>query len=252
MSNKSVLARTGRKRAIADKIISLVPNDFSLYVEAFVGSGDVYYAMDLPPTTKAVINDLDKQVYKAHKLLKQIKSVPDPYAYDMSDAELQLFVNKKQSSPIAQLVRLMSRFSGAFSGYIGSDDDDVKLYKFAKSSRKLKRVEGISNYMKNTTVLNQDYKAVIKKYDGKGTFFYLDPPYESTEGDVYDKDSIDYDELARVLKNIKGKFLLSINDDKRTRDLFNNFNLTTLNVKQISTFEGIKSKTRKELFVQNY
>ena len=251
MSNKAVLSRTGRKRAIADKIISLMPNDFSLYVEPFVGSGDVYYAMDLPPTTKAVINDLDKQIYKGHKLLKQIKSVPDPYAYDMSDAELSAFANKKHSAPIAQLVRITIRLSGTFAGVVGDENKVEKIYKFAKPSRKLKRVEGISEYMKNTTVLNQDYKAVIKKYDGKGTFFYLDPPYESTAGEVYDKDSIDYDELARVLKNIKGKFLLSINDDKRTRDLFNNFNLTALKVKQQNTNIGA-SAFRKELFVQNY
>lgn len=251
MSNKAVLSRTGRKRAIAAKIISLAPKDFSLYVEPFVGSGDVYYAFDLPHTTKAVINDLDKQIYKGHKLLKQIKSVPDPYAYDMSDTELQAFANKKQSSPIAELVRITTRLSGTFRGETGDENKKEKIYRFAVPSRKLKRVEGISEYMKNTTVLNQDYKTVIKKYDGNGTFFYLDPPYESTAGQLYDKDSIDYDELASVLKNIRGKFLLSINDNKRMRDLFKAFNLTSLSVKQKNTNTGA-APFRKELLVKNY
>ena len=31
--------------------------------------------------------------------------------------------------------------------------------------------------MKNTRILNQDYKTVIKKYDNPDAFIYLDPPY---------------------------------------------------------------------------
>ena len=251
MTVKAVLARTGRKRGIADKIVSRSPSDFTTYVEPFVGSGDVYYAIDLKPGTKAVINDLDKQVYKAHKLLKQIKSVLDPYAYDMSDRELQAFVNKKHSSPIAQLVKILTRFSGAFAGSTGEEGEDTKLYKFAKPSTKLKRVEGISEYMKNTKVLNQDYKTVIKKYDSPNTFFYLDPPYASTKGEMYAKDSIDYQELANVLKSVKGKFLMSINDSAEMRKLFNDFDMSSLTIKQKNTNIGSKP-TRKELFIQNY
>jgi len=251
MTVKAVLARTGRKRSIADKIVSRAPSDFTTYVEPFVGSGDVYYAMDLQPGTKAVINDLDKQVYKAHKLLKQIKSVPDPNAYDMSDTELQEFVNKKHSSPIAQLVRIMARFSGAFIGSTGEEDKDAKIYRFPKPSTKLKRVEGISEYMKNTKVLNQDYKSVIKKYDNPNTFFYLDPPYSSTKGTMYDKDTIDYQELANILKGVKGKFLLSINDSPEIRKMFNDFDMTGLTINQKNTNIGSKP-TRKELFIQNY
>ena len=252
MTNKAVLTRSGRKRDIADKIVARAPSSFTTYVEPFVGSGDVYYAMDLQPGTKAVINDLDRQVYKAHKLLKKIKSIPDPYAYDMSDTELQSFVNKKQLAPIAQLVKILTRFAGGFAGRVAAESKDAKLYGFPVPSTKLKRVEGISEYMKNTAVLNQDYKTVIKRYDSPGTFFYLDPPYSSTAGEIYNKDEMNYEELANVLKGIKGKFLMSINDSAEIRKLFNSFNLTSLTVKQKRTnIPGI-APTRKELFIQNY
>ena len=251
MTNAAVLARSGRKRAIASKIIARAPKDFTTYVEPFVGSGDVYYAMDLQPGTKAVINDLDKGVFMAHKLLKQIKSIPDPYAYDkMGMAEMGAFVNRKQSTPVGKLVRLLQRFSGGFGGNVPADDKDAKLYRNPAPSTKLKRVEGISEYMKNTTVLNQDYKAVIRRYDGAKTFFYLDPPYASTAGKIYNKDSIDYEELATVLKGIKGKFLMSINDSSEMRKLFSSFNMTGLTVKRSNNAVG--RGDRKELFVQNY
>lgn len=252
----AVLGRTGRKRAIADKIVKLAPEGFDLFVEPFVGSGDVFYAMDLPPTMKAVINDLDPAVYKTHKLLKQIKSVPDPNAYEMSDTAMNAFVNKKHSAPLAQLVRLISRFSGGFNGRIAPDNEDMKLYRWPSMAKKLKRVETINQYMKNTTVLNQDYKSVIKKYDGAKTFFYLDPPYESTAGEIYNEDDINYDELASTLKSIKGKFLMSINDNKKMRNLFKDFDLTAVKVKSLSNAPGAKSigkpTVRRELFVMNY
>jgi len=125
----------------------------------------------------------------------------------------------------------------------------MKLYNFSVPSTKLKRVEGIHEYMKNTTVLNQDYKNVIKKYDGPNTFFYLDPPYESTAGQIYNIDSINYDELAAVLKGIKGKFLLSINDSPIIRKLFKGFSISGLTVKKLNNFN---SSDRKELFIKNY
>ena len=248
----AVMSRSGRKRAITDKIVKLAPEGFDLYVEPFVGSGDVFYAMDLPPTMKAVINDLDTGVYKTHKLLKQIKSVPDPNAYEMSDTELNAFVNKKHSSPLAQLVRLLARFAGGFNGRVPPDNEDMKLYRWPSMAKKLKRVETINQYMKNTTVLNQDYKSVIKKYDGPRTFFYLDPPYESTAGEIYAEDDINYDDLAATLKSIKGKFLMSINDNSKMRKLFNDFDLTAVKVKTRNNQTGISSAMRRELFVQNY
>ena len=207
--------------------------------------------MDLPPTTKAVINDLDDQVYEVHKLLKQIKTIPDPYAYDMGVKELQSFVNKKHTKPISQLVKLLTRFSGGFGGRVADENKDAKLYSFPVPSTKLKRVEGISEYMKNTTVLNQDYKTVIKRYDSPSTFFYLDPPYSSTAGTMYKEDSINYEELSNLLKSIKGKFLLSINDNSEIRKLFNGLKIKGITVKQKNNIIDIPA-TRKELFIQNY
>jgi len=104
--------------------------------------------------------------------------------------------------------------------------------------------------MKNTTILKQDYKKVIHKYDSPNTFFFLDPPYENSDS-LYKDDTIDYEEMADVLNKIKGKFLLTINDSPNIRKIFKDFVIKPILVKGYG-YEGIGKKDRKELFIMNY
>ena len=67
-----------------------------------------------------------------------------------------------------------------------------------------------------------DFGEFIRRYDGAGTLFYLDPPYWGSEG-VYGKALFtrqDFQRLADILTGIKGQFLLSINDVPEIREIF--------------------------------
>jgi DNA adenine methylase len=85
------------------------------------------------------------------------------------------------------------------------------------------RFEDIHNRLKGVTILNQDYKKVLKKYDGENVLFYLDPPYYKTDNKSYSNKNIDFEELLDTLKDLKGYFVLSINDDPYIRKLFKDF-----------------------------
>jgi DNA adenine methylase len=68
------------------------------------------------------------------------------------------------------------------------------------------------------------YADVIRRYDGPGTLFYLDPPYWGNEGDygdVFTRD--DFTALAEQLAGIAGRFILSINDTPGAREVFGGF-----------------------------
>jgi len=73
-----------------------------------------------------------------------------------------------------------------------------------------------------------DYKKIFEMYDSVDTFFYLDPPYFKKEylydgcGDYTKQFHI---ELRDILKNIKGKFLLSYEDGSFIRELYKDFNI---------------------------
>ncbi len=68
---------------------------------------------------------------------------------------------------------------------------------------------------------HRDFEPLIKTYDRKEALFYLDPPYVGTEK-YYSVDfgTEDHQRLAELLKNIKGRFILSYNDDAFIRQLY--------------------------------
>ncbi|WP_408636024.1 hypothetical protein [Pseudophaeobacter flagellatus] len=66
---------------------------------------------------------------------------------------------------------------------------------------------------------------MIRRYDGSKTLFYLDPPYWGGESD-YGKGLFERSALQAMgeqLAEIRGKFILSINDRPEIRELFAGF-----------------------------
>ena len=108
------------------------------------------------------------------------------------------------------------------------------------------------NDIKYWTIERLDFREIIKRYDSENSFFYLDPPYHNIT-DLYDdnlKDK-DYMDIKNILDNIKGKYLLNINEDKFVLDLFGKPQLR----KDFTNF-GINGRTsektkRIELFYYN-
>jgi DNA adenine methylase len=104
--------------------------------------------------------------------------------------------------------------------------------------------------LKDTVLKNKDYGEVIHKYNHADTFFYLDSPYENMNKDcgyVEDTD-FDFERLATLLRLIKGKFLMTINDSPNIRHFFKGFNIKPWKVKT----PWHHAKDRDELLISNY
>ena len=245
---KPLFFRYGSKRNIVDTLIKMIPSH-KIYVEAFFGGGALYWNKE--PSEKEIINDLDESMVHPFKLLKKInikkavddfpnRTVKDYENYlDKPDDSNETIFNKNllegriyfMSNMKSKLIRINYN-NGLPSGFINI----LPLLKDYK-----KRI-------KNTTILNKDYIKVILDYDSPETFFYLDPPY-SDSASVYKHSYIDYEQMAELLKNIKGDFLLSINDDPLIRKIFKGFFYKKIFVKSIS---HQKNADRTELLIYNY
>ena len=104
-------------------------------------------------------------------------------------------------------------------------------------------------YLKEVSVLcyNKDYKEIIKEFDNKDTFFYCDCPYLGKE--LYYKNhpfltKEHHIELSNILKNIKGKFLLSYQDKPLIRKLYDGYN--------IYKYTGLNYILKPEIAITNY
>jgi DNA adenine methylase len=233
--------RVGSKKPIANKIINMIP-PHEIYVEPFVGSGAIYWTKE--QSKKEVINDLDKQLMNNYKLLKRTKERNFKSDLDTVD-EIQRHVNTVHNTDGGRLLKEIAISCNTF-GNTGRGG----IYKPSNPYNKLKNIDEYQKRMDNTTILNQDYKTVIKKYDSPQTFFFLDPPYESSEK-LYKKGSFNFAELNNVLENIKGEFLLTLNDSKNIRTIFRGFKITGITVPARGN-KGIGVKDRKELIIKNY
>jgi len=249
-----IFCRVGSKRPILKVLKKHFPNDYNLYVEPFVGSGDVYFRLK-KDGVDAVINDIDKKLIKnGYGILKAGYSLDgiDKYEKVRSDKEQLQFqtdlVNKTQTNPLDRLGAEIYRTCGTFGSIA-----DKKQLSPSNISSKLKKMELYKEYMKNTKLFSTDYKKIIKKYDKPNTFFFLDPPYEGS-GNLYKDNVIDYEEMRDLLKSVKGKFLLTINDSPEIRRIFSPFNMIAINVPGQTRNAGEKAwqKDRKELIVKNY
>lgn len=255
MAVTAILCRTGRKRRIRDLILSQMPKDFKTYTEAFVGTGDIYFALNLDPTVRAVINDLDPIIAKSHKFIKSNPSIANIAKYEMSPTQIQDYVNKPHSSPMDNFVKNLFIMCGSFGGQVRQNKEGGNtIYKYPSLKNKLEKIPETAEYMKNTTVLQKGWKSVISQYDSPSTFHYLDPPYENSEK-LYKEGSMDFEDLAKYLKTIKGKFILSINDSPNIRNLFKGFKQQKISVKGGANNQEkgtIGQKIRGELLIKNF
>lgn len=235
--------RIGSKSSLKDKIIPKIP-DSKIYVEPFVGGGAVFFGRRTK-AEKEVLNDKDTELMSAYRFLKNRNSLPK-LTLPEGLSQLNSFVETKSRSPNDSFLKYIIRSCGTF-GSKGSG----QIYRDVNLKKKLDKIPVFHERLKDVTLLSQDYQSVMTKYDSPDTFFYLDPPYEKSE-DLY-KNVIDLETLAKICKNMKGNFILSINDSPAIRRLFKDskFKRNFVIVKGPHN-NNIGEKDRREILIRNF
>lgn len=124
------------------------------------------------------------------------------------------------------------------------------------------KIEQIKNekyqeYIKNTSIYNDDFETFVKMVKpGEGDFIFLDPPYD-TEFSEYAKNSFDKDDQARLanyLYNTKANFMLVIKSTPYILSLYENkgFNIYSFDKKYMVNFQNRNDRDVKHLMITNY
>jgi len=94
------------------------------------------------------------------------------------------------------------------------------------------------------------YNEVIDRFDRPTTLFYLDPPYFGRKLYRYNLGEADFEKLAGQLNQIRGKFVLSLNDLPEVRKLFGGFQIQDVELHYTSQKEA--GKRYKEVLIMNF
>lgn len=94
------------------------------------------------------------------------------------------------------------------------------------------------------------YEQVLKRYDRPTTFFYIDPPYYGIKLYRYILEKPEFVTLRDRLKELKGNFLLSLNDTPDVRDIFSCFHIEPIGIAYSVQAKG--ERQHQELLISNY
>jgi DNA adenine methylase len=242
---KAFMARTGGKSKLKKLIVDdIFPRNYQsmIYVEPFIGAGHVYFYKD--PSEQEVINDLDKDVVQIFKGFKKYNG-DDISACINGNYNKKIYKQIKESketTPFDKFIQKLLQYKLSFFGAGKSFGSKESIHSNYENNYK--------DRLKHTTILNKDYKYLIKKYDSHNTLFYLDPPYENSDK-LYTHDNVSIDEVYNLLKNIKGKFVMSYNDSSRAKELFKDYTIKKVKTKYASGDTGGQQVPKTELIITN-
>jgi len=247
---KPPYCRQGNKLPILDKIIPLIPPHHT-YCELFAGSAVLFF--NIHKAKKNVLNDLDDDVYNRLKLLQKAPLNKDLYRKDLNrlTAITQFYHHHKDTIPDDILFEKIRACNG-FRGVPVKTGDDI--YKDYNPATILNNLDYYKSMLHKVIITHKDYEKIVDGYDSPTTFFFIDPPYENTTSSFYRHgNQFDFHRLCKVLAGMKGKFLMTINDSKNIREVFQQFKIKPIDVK--TSWSQVNKKSdlpRKELIITNF
>jgi DNA adenine methylase len=253
--------RFGSKGQWASKLASLLPSH-QIYVEVFGGTGAVLLAK--PPSTVEVFNDIDNEIVNFFQVLrtKPAELIARCFLQPYARADFQRYINEPMpNDPVERAARYMFLTNAAFryqdfregtfschisSGNAKKDNSNARCW-----VAKVNRLIWYAMRFRDVIIENRDFEDIFRIYDRPETVFFCDPPY--TQGEFAWSPS-EHERLAKCLRQLKGKFLLTIDDSPLARRCYGNFHLITVldGVVSSSTRGGRKAKRMRHLVLANY
>ncbi len=251
-----VAAWLGGKKALHQKIIQVIDAiEHETYVEPFVGMGGVFLRRTWKPRLE-VMNDLNGEITNLFRILQRhYPQFMEVMRFQVTSRREFERLRKCDPDTLTDLERaarflFLQRlaFGGQVNGVFGVSKDTTPRFSLSKLEPLL---DAAHSRLDGVVFENLDWSEVLRRYDGPASLFYLDPPYWGGEDD-YGKGMFDNDQFALIagaLADLKGAFVLSINDRPEIRELFAAFEPREVSLKY--TVGSGQPTEAKELIITN-
>jgi DNA adenine methylase len=247
-----VLTRLGNKTKMRNKLSANFPKH-KMRIELFFGAGGSYF--NLPKPKYAILNDLDDDVFNLYKvildqkleLIEQIRLMP------ITANLVRYWKKHPEIDPLKKAIRflLLSNFT-----YLGKGDTlRIGLENVKKNL--IKNIEPTFLMLQDVTLLNEDFRNVIKKVNfsdtlltREQTLLYLDPIYlETTHFYKVPKWTVnDTEDCFKIMSTEGIPAAMSEFDHEAVLDFASDYKM---NVIYLGERRNIKN-VRQELLITNY
>jgi DNA adenine methylase len=268
-----ILKWVGGKRQLLEVITPLLPKRINIYCEPFVGGGALLFY--LQPNT-AYINDINDELIRVYNIIKTdvealITALQDfrneaEYFYavrdwdrdkakysalpDIQKAARILYLNKTCYNGLFR-VNNAGEFNSPFGNYRNPNIVNAPT------------LRAVSTYLNTAAVhlTSLDYSNMLKTLP-KGTFVYLDPPYDPVSDTAsftgYSKGGFTRDDQIKLREccdelNARGlKFMLSNSATDFIKKQYAAYHITIVQAKRAVNSDSTKRGEVDEVIVRNY
>lgn len=242
----------GGKRRLAPHILPLFP-EHSCYVEPFCGAAALFFLK--PPAKVEVLNDVNGDLVRLYRVVQHhLDEFIRHFRWALASRELYTWLKATPPATLTDIQRA-ARFYYlqrlAFGGKV--DGQNFGTATTTRPPLNLLRMEeelsAVHLRLHQVTIEHLDWHACLQRYDRPHTLAYLDPPYYGTEGYGVDFGLEEYTRMAELLRTMKGKAIVSVNDIPEMRQAFAGLTMKRL---PITYTVGAARKLTGELVIRNF
>ncbi|HSX62242.1 MAG TPA: DNA adenine methylase [Tahibacter sp.] len=229
-----LFAWPGGKRRLLKHLLPLVENvDHSCYVEAFAGGAAVLLARTAPAKAE-VLNDVNRDLVTLYRVVaNHLDEFVRQYRWALTSREMFRWAQLQHIDTLTDVQRA-ARFyylqTLAFGGKVSGRSFGTSTT--AGSRLNLLRIEeelsAVHLRLARVTIECLPWRECVERYDRPHTLFFLDPPYWQTQGYGVPFPWSEYEQLAEVMRSLKGNAVLTINDHVDVRRLFRGLRMSTV------------------------
>ena len=268
-----VVKWVGGKRQLIDDLTPLFPKKITAYCEPFVGGGAVLFS--LQPKI-AYINDINAELINIYEVIRDDVDAliaalsehknEEKYFYSIRDwdRDSETYLQRSKVQRAARIIYLNKTcYNGLFrvnnAGEFNAPYGHYKKPNIVSAPT----LRAVSNYFQSTqlTFTNTDYAEVLSNVP-KGTFVYLDPPYDPVSDTAnftgYTRGGFDRTEQVRLreccdeLTRRKIKFMLSNSATEFIREQYADYDITPVRAKRAINSNASKRGHVDEVVIRNY
>jgi DNA adenine methylase len=243
----------GGKRRLADIIIPRFPAH-ECYVEVFAGGAALYFLR--PPAHTEVINDINGDLVCLYRVVKNhMEEFYRQFKWALSSREIFKWIQDTPPETLTDIQRAARFFYLQHHCFGGKVEGQTWGTATTAPPVNLLRLETTLSdahlRLAQTYIERMDWAKCIERYDRPHTFFYMDPPYFETAGYGVAFPLQEFERMASMMKVLKGKAILSINDHPEIRRIFDGLQMESLAI-DYQVGGGGKAVPRRELIIYSW
>jgi DNA adenine methylase len=243
----------GGKRALAGKIIAVFP-EHKAYIEPFAGGAQVFFHK--APSKVEVLNDLDGEIVGFYRVCQlHYEELVRYLRFTLVSREWFALLQATNPAMLTDIQRAARHFYLSKTCYAGL----IRHRNYAlrvdgppglNPERIPSLIEETHHRLARVQIESLPYEDVLSRFDRPTSLFYLDPPYYGRKLYRFNLEPEAFVSMAERLGELRGKFVLSLNDVPEVRTIFKRFHVK--GIETAYTAQKTAGRRYREVLITNF